>query len=67
VLVGLRNTNVIFGNLIGLINGLNAHLILKGKLNKRKSLIKSFFFLEILLNINKRNFINITDKKLIHE
>jgi hypothetical protein len=67
VLVGLRNTHVIFGNLIGLINGLNAHLILKGKLNKRKSLIKSFFFLEILLNINKRNFINITDKKLIHE
>jgi hypothetical protein len=39
---------------------------IKGKLNKEKPLIKSFSFLKVLFNINKRKLIIITDKKLIH-
>jgi hypothetical protein len=40
---------------------------IKGNLNKGKSLTKSFSFLKVLFNINKRNSIIITDKELIHK
>jgi hypothetical protein len=53
MLVGLRNTPLIFGNLI-VYKRLKSPFSIKGKLNKEKPLFNSFPFWKILSNSIKR-------------